>query len=123
MTIHPAMLQKLNDLTRGKTKLVHGVFHYQCQSCHLIKPMYLGYGVEGPLELVQQKCFIPSPFMGPKCELCDGTTQHVAFNLDQRFEPRVPPAGAFVYAYPEEGLPPETELGSMYVGTRFIAGR
>lgn len=114
-------IQAINEAVKGKTHLVHGVFHYQCVTCKLIKPVYLGYGVEGPLELKDKH--IASPFGGHPCDLCKGDTSHIFFGLDQRFSVRTPPAGAFVYCIPSEGLDITAEFSSMFMGTHFIAGR
>lgn len=117
------ILNELNDAVKGKNMMVHKVFHYQCRDttkCGLIKPIYLGYGVEGPEEI--QKIAIASPFMGAPCDLCGGDTQHSYTGRDLSFEPRVPPAGAYVWYIPKDGIHGD-HFSSVYMGSNFIAGR
>ena len=117
------ILIRLHDAVKGgKRMLVHKVFHYRCQepSCGLIKPIYIGYGVEGPMEI--KPISIASPFGGPPCDVCEGPTQHDRIGRDLDFEPRVPPAGAYVWCVPAELIEAET-FSSYYMGTHFIAGR
>lgn len=117
----PELIGRLNEAARGKTQLVHMMMHYGCLDCQSIKPIYLGYGVAGPDEV--SDIAIACPFGGPPCDICNGHTQHVAWNRDQSFEPRIPPPGAYVWCLPSGGLPLDTEFSSMYAGTHFIAGR
>lgn len=68
--------------------------------CGLEFKMYCALGVEGP----EGEKVIPSPFYGPRCTRCGGTTVHVRWNEDEKFDPPVDaPDGAQVYVVPPGG--------------------
>ena len=106
-------MRKLHAATKDKTRLVHKMFHYACDKCESVKPIYLGYGVEGPEEV-----YIASPFWGPQCDLCGGDTKHVAFKQDKTFEPRPAPLGATVFSVPDELIEADAFSGSFMGITR-----
>lgn len=115
------ILNRLHKAVKRKNMLVHRVFHYRCQNmdCGLVKPMYIGYGIEGPAEI--EKISIPSPFMGPPCDVCRAETQHDSrVARDLSFKPRIPPSGAYVWFVPSIGIKAD-EFSSSYMGSHFIA--
>jgi len=82
----------------GRHDLVWGSMLYRCGAGH-VERMYLGVGVEGPLDLREAGTYIPSPFM-IDCRTCGEPASHVNWQGDEKSWPQQPLPGVRYFAVP-----------------------
>jgi hypothetical protein len=113
----------IDDAVAGRNYMVHAVYLYGCRPCKKLVPIYLGVGVEGPQELRDSGLYIPSPFMGPRCESCGGETSHVMFGADEHFAPRYPKIGATCFVIPTSGIDMKYFCSGVFCGKTIKANK